>query len=161
MLAAMDSATFESATATRNAALTLPSTTIVRPSTSDSGTPSRTVPRTIASGEPSAWRPPECLRSPPPMRSISRSPAQNVTDPANRPSATLLRPPSLSHASCTSSKATALMSTPLPKAMTSPSVRSPMLQRSATAPPTMRVEAARKPQPKEAATTPVAPQTSL
>jgi hypothetical protein len=42
LLAAIASGTLESATATRKTALTLPLTTIVSPSTSDSGIPSNT-----------------------------------------------------------------------------------------------------------------------
>ena len=37
----------------------------VRPSTIDSGIPSRTIPRTIASADPSACAPPECFRRAP------------------------------------------------------------------------------------------------
>ena len=95
VLAAIASGTFESATAMRKAALTLPLTTTVSPSTIDSGMPSSTMPRTMASAEPAAWRPPECLRSEPPIRSMRESPAKKVRDPAQRPRATASFPAGL------------------------------------------------------------------
>jgi hypothetical protein len=57
-------------------------------------------------------------------------------------------------ASSTSSKATALISTPLPNAMMSPSGLSPIRHRSASAPPTISDEAARKPQPNDSSMSP-------
>ena len=60
--------------------LTWPCST-VRPSTKDSGTPSRTEPNTIASGEPSACAPSASLRSPPPWRSMYQSPTVNAAAP--------------------------------------------------------------------------------
>ena len=124
LVAAIASGRLESVTATRNAALTDPPVTIVRPSTIDSGMPSSTIPRTIAGPEPSAWPPPECLRFAPPIRSTSASPAKKTIDPAKRPRATLPVPPPVVNASSTSSKATALIRTPLPKAITIPRARS-------------------------------------
>jgi hypothetical protein len=57
----------------------------------------------------------------------------------------------LSTASWTRSKASALISTPAPKPMISPIARKPMRKRSATRAPITSDEAARVPQPNEAA----------
>ena len=54
----------------RKAALTLPPSSTVRPRTNDSGIPSRTIPRTMASPEPEACSPLDAFRSSPPMRSM-------------------------------------------------------------------------------------------
>jgi hypothetical protein len=61
----MPSGRFDSATPASSDRLTPPWGT-VRPSTNDSGMPSRTEPSTIANGDPSAWAPPASL--PPPWR---------------------------------------------------------------------------------------------
>ena len=66
MVAAIASGRLDKKTATRNAALTEPSWRTVRPSTSDSGIPSSTIPRTIASGDPASCVPLEALRAEPP-----------------------------------------------------------------------------------------------
>jgi hypothetical protein len=60
----------------------------------------------IAHGRANAiCRPPECLRSAPPIRSIRKSPAKKVREPTQRPRATAPFPPALLNASSTSSKA--------------------------------------------------------
>ena len=63
----MPSGRFDNATATSRDTLTPPWRT-VRPSTNDSGIPSRTEPSTMANGDPSACTPSGVLRSPPPWR---------------------------------------------------------------------------------------------
>ena len=69
-----------------SATLTPPCNT-VRPSTKDSGIPSRTEPNTMASGEPDACAPSASLRSPAPFRSSSQLPTVKVAAPisVNRP----------------------------------------------------------------------------
>ena len=66
LVAATASGRLERNTAASMAALTTPPWRIVRPSTIDSGIPSSTVPRTIASGEPDACSPDELFRLSPP-----------------------------------------------------------------------------------------------
>src|SRR5262249_5164576 len=107
---------------------------------------SRTIPRTIASAEPATWLPPECLRSPPPRWSIRESPAKKTHEPRKRPSPTPPSPAVVSNASWTSSKATALIRTPAPKAMIRPSDRRPIGNQYASNPPRTREEQARSPQ---------------
>src|SRR5690242_6483126 len=126
LVAAIASGMFESATATKNAALMLPETTIVSPRTSDSGIPSSTMPSTIASADPSACLPDERFRSAPPIRSISTSPTKKTAEPAKRPNATAPLPCRVANASATSSYATELIRTPPPNAMMTPSARSPI-----------------------------------
>ena len=99
------------------------------PSTSCSGTPSRKAPSASAepasfSVVPSAVRcPPRRGRVAPPRCSIRPSSTKYVTAPAPRPTAVQPRPPA-STPSWASSRLTALISAPAPKASTSPTCRS-------------------------------------
>ena len=86
-MAATDSGRLERKTATITAALTPSPDSRPSPITIDSGTPSSTIPSTIARPVPPAWRPWERLRSEPPIRSMSASPAKNARLPANSPAA--------------------------------------------------------------------------
>ena len=102
-VAAMDSGTFEMNTAAMTAVLTPPPPSRLRPITAVSGTPSSTMPRTIAGAEPAACPPPESLRSAPPNLSMIASPTKKVSAPANRPRATPPLPADVVTASSTSS----------------------------------------------------------
>src|SRR5688572_28524744 len=152
-VAAIDSGRLDRNTAAITATLTpLPSRRL-RPITAVSGIPSSTIPWTIASGAPAACRPPELLRSAPPIRSIRVSPARKVRAPANRPRATPPSPADVSNASPTSSYATALINTPAPKAITSPSRRPEIVKRSAIRPPSSSDDPATMPHPNASPTT--------
>ena len=146
VVAAIASGRLERNTATSMATLTEPAWSTVRPSTSDSGIPSSTIPRTMASGDPASWAPLECLRAAPPIRSISASPTKKTAAPTNRPTATPPSPSAVSNASSTSSKATALIRTPAPKAMIRPSGKRPIRKRIASTPPIRSEELATNPQ---------------
>ena len=76
LVAPIASGRFERKTATSMATLTLPPSSSVRPITTDSGIPSRTIPSTIARAVPSSCSPPMLFRFSPPRRSISSSPAK-------------------------------------------------------------------------------------
>ena len=145
LVAEIDSGRLEMKTAARYAAPTAPPSKIVRPITIDSGTPSSTLPSTMASAEPLAWSPPASLRSPPPRRSISQSPPAKTAQPAKRPPTNAPSPVDFSDASWTRSNATALISTPAPKPMISPITRSGMRKRSAMIAPITSEHAARVP----------------
>src|SRR3954451_22570307 len=119
--------------------------------TIDSGTPSRTLPSTIASAEPLAWPPSASLRWLPPIRSMSQSPPKKTPQPAETPAMTQPWPDDLSTASSMRSNETALISTPAPKAMISPIARKRIWNTSATIAPITSEDAARVPQPKAAA----------
>ena len=112
----MPSGRFDNATPASSDTLTPPWST-VRPSTNDSGIPSRTEPSTIANGEPSACAPPASLRSPPPLRVSNQSPTVNTAAPTNTPRATQATVRVLS-ASSISSKETEPISSPVPSAIT-------------------------------------------
>jgi hypothetical protein len=131
---AMASGRFDRNTATRTATLTPSPESNPTPSTTDSGIPSSTVPSTMAFGESVCCRPLIDFRAAPPARSMRRSPTKKVSAPANRPSTTGV-PPAASTASRTRSYVSALMRTPAPKAMISPSVRGPIRCTSAMAAP--------------------------
>jgi anti-anti-sigma regulatory factor len=126
--------------------LTPPPSRRLKPMTAVSGMPSSTMPRTIAGAEPAACAPPESLRSAPPRRSMTESPTKKVSAPANRPKATPPLPADVVTASSTRSKATALMSTPAPKAMMRPRARREIGRVSARAPPTASDDPATSPQ---------------
>jgi hypothetical protein len=88
----------------------------VRPSTNDSGMPSRTDPSTIASALPSACSPVGSLRSPPPRRLRTQLPTVKVAAPTSTSRATQATA-WCSRASSTSSKETEPISSPVPSAM--------------------------------------------
>src|SRR6476660_1620697 len=69
---------------------------------------------------PDACPPVGSLRLAPPARPINSLPAKNTRHPAISPNTTRPPPPARSYDSCTSSNATALISTPDPNAMMSP-----------------------------------------
>jgi hypothetical protein len=71
----------------------------------------------MASGLPSAWAPSASLRSPPPPRVSSQSPAVKVAAPTSTSSATKATA-WCSRASSTSSKETEPISSPVPRAIT-------------------------------------------
>ena len=100
----------------KSEALTPPWST-VRPSTNDSGMPSRTEPSTIACGDPSACEPVGSFRADPPRRASNQSPRVNTPAPARTKVAT--HTTSLDAiASSTNSKETEPISTPVPTAIT-------------------------------------------
>ncbi|MFF5294590.1 hypothetical protein [Paractinoplanes globisporus] len=78
----MPSGRLDSRTPTGSDTLTPPCST-VRPSTNDSGMPSRIEPSTIAIAEPPARAPSGSLRSPAPRRVSSQSPAAKTTAPTS------------------------------------------------------------------------------
>ena len=112
----MPSGRLDSATAASRDTLTPPWRT-VRPSTNDSGMPSRTEPSTMARGDPSAWAPVASLRSPPPRRSSSQSPTVKTAAPPRTIAATQATAWYL-RASSISSKDTEPISRPVPSAIT-------------------------------------------
>jgi hypothetical protein len=133
-----------STTPTSRATLTPPCST-VRPSTKDSGTPSRTEPNTIASGAPDACAPSESLRSPAPRRSSHQLPRVKVAAPTNVNSPT--RATSVvSRASSTNSNATDPIKRPAPNAITTAMTFGLGLAPYATSAPTRSAEAPTAPQ---------------
>ena len=112
----------------------------------DSGMPSITAPSTIAFDESGpSCSPPERLRWLPPRWSMYQSPAKKATAPAAKPPATASIPPRV-YASSVRPKARALMSTPAPKAITSPITRWLRLVFSPTTPPSTRANPPTRPQ---------------
>ena len=105
----------------------------------------------MASAEPFAWPPAASLRSAPPERSISQSPPKKTVQPAKMPAIAAPLPCALLAASSTRSNATALISTPAPKAMISPITRKLMRNQIATRAPITSEQAASVPQPNAAA----------
>ena len=148
VVAAIASGRFERKTATRNAALTAPACSTVRPSTSDSGMPSRMIPSTSAlpACATCALPPSPCSRLP--RRSIRSSAPKNTSEPARRPIATPPSPAVVSKASWTSSYATALIRTPAPNAMIKPTRRRLIENLRAMIPPSTSDEPASAPQRK-------------
>jgi hypothetical protein len=112
----MPSGRLDRATPASRGTLTPPWST-VRPSTNDSGMPSRTDPSTIAMAEPSACSPVGSLRSPPPRRLRIQLPTVKVAAPTRTSRATQATA-WCSRASSTSSKETEPISRPVPTAIT-------------------------------------------
>lgn len=120
----IDSGMLERNTAATIATPTSPPPNRLDPIAADSGMPSSNAPSTSAVAPPAetwVWLM-GLLRRCPPRWSMSQSPMKNVAAPAHSPPMTEPEPPD-SNASSVSSNDTALMSTPAPKAMTSPSSR--------------------------------------
>ena len=117
-----DSGTLERNTAITTATLTPSPSIIETPIAADSGMPSRIAPSTMPSAAASGPGPLERLRSAPPIRSSARSPRKKTSEPAASPAAAASKPPERT-ASAVSSKLSALISTPAPKAITSPITR--------------------------------------
>src|SRR5919107_509030 len=124
-LAERDSGMFDRNTAMTTARPTEPPPRRLTPIAADSGIPSSRAPRTRAvDADPDASSVPVgSLRSAPPLCSSTQSPPKNVMEPAASPRTTG-HAPDRSYAAPVSSKATALMSTPTPNPMTSPTIRS-------------------------------------
>jgi hypothetical protein len=112
----MPSGRLDSSTPASRDTLTPPWRT-VRPSTNDSGMPSRTEPSTMASGDPSLWVPVASLRPPPPPRVSSQSPTAKTAAPTRTENDTQ-NTVWVSSASSISSKATDPISSPVPRAIT-------------------------------------------
>ncbi len=89
----------------------------VRPSTNDSGMPSRIEPSTMAWGEPSPCLPVGSFRFAPPRRSRSQSPAAKAAAPTSRSRATHASD-CVSSASSINSNDTEPISRPVPSAIT-------------------------------------------